>query len=89
MTLGELVDKPKDKPYVEWTDLVRLIEDEFEVSLVVEERPAEDDVEAIAHEPEVWRQIQMSQQDQENGRIYTQEAGLDYVQSKIHEAERG
>ena len=89
MTVDELYDKLKGKPYVEWTDLVRLIEDEFQVSLVVEESPAEEDVEAIAHDPDVLRQIQMSQQDHENGRIYTQEAGLEYLQNTLHGAERG
>lgn len=89
MTIDELYDKLKGKPYVEWTDLVRLIEDEFQVSLVVEESPAEEDVEAIANDPDVLRQIRMSQQDRENGRIYTQEAGLEYLQNRIQGSERG
>ena len=89
MTVDELYDKLKDKPYVEWTDLVRLIEDEFQVSLVVEESPAEEDVEAIANDPDVLRQIRMSQQDRGNGRIYTQEAGLEYLKNKIQGSKRG
>jgi hypothetical protein len=93
MTMDELhdklYDKLKGKPYVEWTDLVRLIEDEFHVSLVVKESPAEEDAKAIANDPDVLRQIRMSQQDRENGHIYAQEAGLEHLQNRIQGAERG
>lgn len=89
MTVGEMYDKLKNKPYMDWRDLVRLIEDEFQVRLVVEESPAEEDVEAIANDPDVFRQIRMSQQDRENGRIYTEEAGLEYLQNRVQGSERG
>lgn len=89
MTVDELYDKLKGKIYVEWTDLVQLIEDEFQVSLVVEESLNDDDIMAIAEDPDVLRQIRMSQQDRENGRVYGQEDGLEYLRERIQGAERG
>ena len=89
MTVDELYDKLKGKAYVEWTDLVQLIEDEFQVSLVVEKSPDDDEIISIAGDPDVLRQIRMSQQDRGNGRIYTQEAGLEYLKNKIQGSKRG
>lgn len=87
MTAEELYDKLKGKPYVEWMDLVQLIEDEFHVSLVVEESPDEEDLAAIAGDPDVLRQIRMSQQDRENGNVYGQEDGLKYLRDRIQGAQ--
>jgi len=89
MTAEELYDKLKGKPYVEWTDLVQAIGDEFHVNLVVEEIPDDEDVIAIAEAPDVLRQIRMSKQDRENGRVYGQEDGLKYLRERIQGAERG
>lgn len=88
MTAEELYDKLKGKPYVEWTDLVQVIGDEFHVNLVVEESPDEEDVIAIAEDPDVLRQIRMSEEDRENGRVYGKEDGLKYLQERIQGAER-
>lgn len=89
MTVDELYDKLKGKTYVEWTDLVQLIEDEFQVSLVVEKSPDDDDIVAIAGDPDILRQIRMSQQDRENARVFGQEDGLKYLRERIQGAERG
>ena len=89
MTVDELYDKLKGKTYVEWTDLVQLIEDEFQVSLVVEKSPDDDDIMEIGRDPDVLRQIRMSQQDRENGRIFEQEDGLKYSRERIQNDQRG
>lgn len=89
MTVDELYDKLKGKTYVEWTDLVQLIEDEFNVSLVVEESPDVDEIIAIGEDPDVLRQIRMSQQDREHGRVFGPEDGLKYLRERIQGAERG
>ena len=49
---------------------IQLIEDEFKVSLVVEERSDDDEIIAIGENPDVLRQIRMSQQDCEHGRVF-------------------
>ena len=77
------------KTYVERTDLVQLIEDEFKVSLVVEESPDVDEIISIGEDPDVLRQIRMSQQDREHGRVFGQEDGLTYLRERIQGAERG
>ena len=89
MTVDELYDKLKGETSVEWTDLVQLIQDEFKVSLVVEESPDVDEIIAIGEDPDVLRQILMSQQDRKHGRIFGQEHGLQYLREKIQDAERG
>lgn len=53
MTAEDLYDKLKGKPYVEWTDLVQLIADEFQVSLVVEESPDDEELIAISGDQDV------------------------------------
>lgn len=89
MTAEELYDRLKGKPYVEWTDLVQVIGDKFHINLVVEESPNDEDVMAIAEDPDVLRQIRMSKQDRENGRVYEQEDGLKYMRERTQGAERG
>lgn len=89
MTAEELHNKLKGKPYVEWTDLVQVIGDEFHVHLVVEESPDDKDVIAIAEDPDVLLQIRMSKQDRESGRVYGQEDGLKYLREKLQGGERG
>ena len=68
---------------------IQLIEDEFKVSLVVEESPDVDEIISIGEDPDVLRQIRMSQQDREHGRIFGQENGLKYLREKIQGNERG
>ncbi|RIV29258.1 hypothetical protein D2Q93_01440 [Alicyclobacillaceae bacterium I2511] len=89
LTVDELYEKLKGKTYVEWTDLVQLIEDEFQVSLVVKRIPDDDDIVAINGDPDILRQIRMSQQDWEHGRVFGPEDGLKYLRERIQGAERG
>jgi len=45
----------------EFCSIIQLIQDEFHVSLVVEESPDEEDIAAIDNDPDVLRQFRMSQ----------------------------
>ncbi len=89
MTAEELYNKLKGKVYVEWMDLVQLIEDEFHVSLVVEESTEDEDIMAINEDPDILRQIRMSQQDRKDGRVYGEEDGIKYLRDRMQGADRG
>ncbi|GGJ88579.1 MULTISPECIES: hypothetical protein [Lentibacillus] len=45
------------------------------------------DLDLFTRDKELIRQVQKSQEDRTNGRIYNQEQGLKYLQSKIREFE--
>ena len=47
------------------------------------------DVAVLSGDKELIRQIQKSREDRENGRIYGQELGLEYLRSKVEEFEHG
>ena len=47
------------------------------------------DVEIPSIDEDLIRQVQKSREDRENGRIYNQQAGLDYLQMKVEEFEHG
>jgi hypothetical protein len=47
------------------------------------------DVEVLSQDKELIRQIQNSREDRENGRIYAQELGLEYLRKKVEEFENG
>lgn len=47
------------------------------------------DVGVLSQDKELIRQIQNSREDRENGRIYGQEPGLEYLRKKVEEFERG
>ena len=47
------------------------------------------DIELLAKDPDLISQIQKSQKDQENGRMYNQEQGLAYLRKKVDEFEHG
>jgi len=47
------------------------------------------DVEIPSIDEDLMRQVQKSREDRENGRIYNQQSGLDYLQMKVEEFEHG
>ena len=47
------------------------------------------DVEALSIDEDLIRQVQKSRENRENGQIYNQQTGLDYLQMKIEEFEHG
>ncbi len=46
------------------------------------------DVEVLSVDEDLIRQVRKSHEDRENGHIFTQEAGLEYLRSKVGENER-
>ena len=55
---------------------------------MVKKSPDDDDIMEIGRDPDVLRQIRMSQQDRENGRIFEQEDGLKYLRERIQNIHR-
>jgi hypothetical protein len=47
------------------------------------------DVVSLSEDANLSRQIIKSREDRDNGRVYGQESGLEYLRSKIEEFERG
>lgn len=47
------------------------------------------DVEVLSRDKELIRQIQNSREDRENGRIYGQEPGVEYLHKKVREFDHG
>lgn len=45
------------------------------------------DVASLAEDADLIRQVEQSREDREHGRIYSKEAGLDYLRSKVEEFE--
>jgi hypothetical protein len=70
-------------------DLVKVIEEEFDVSVRVEsEQEEEIDVKTLAKDPDVIRQVRTSWQDRKAGRTYSGEKGSEYLRQQIREFER-
>ncbi|MCZ8516136.1 hypothetical protein O9H85_27800 [Paenibacillus filicis] len=47
------------------------------------------DIEALSEDVDLIRQVQKSREDRNSGRVYGQQAGLDYLRVKVEEIERG
>lgn len=89
ITAEQLYDKFKEKRLVELSDLLKVIEEEFDVSVRVEGGDLDEfDVKALAEDPDVIRQIQDSREDRKAGRTYTGEAGLEFLRQQIRNFER-
>jgi ribosomal protein L7/L12 len=89
ITAEQLYDKLKEKRVLQLFDLVKVIEEEFEVSVRVEGNELDDlDVKALAEDPDVIRQIRASREDRKAGRTYTGEEGLEFLRQQIREFER-
>jgi ribosomal protein L7/L12 len=89
ITAEQLYDRLKEKQVLQLSDLLKVIEEEFDVSILVEESELVDlDVKALAEDPDVIRQIRVSREDRKVGRTYTGEAGLDFLRQQIREFER-
>lgn len=89
ITAEQLYDKLKKKQVLELSDLVKVIEEEFDVSVRIEsEREEEIDVQSLVKDPDVIRQVRESRQDREAGRTYSGEKGLEYLRQQIRKFER-
>ncbi|KRE50621.1 hypothetical protein [Paenibacillus sp. Soil724D2] len=47
------------------------------------------DIEALSEYVDLMRRVQKSREDRNSGRVYGQQAGLDYLREKVKELERG
>ncbi|MCY9693013.1 hypothetical protein [Paenibacillus alginolyticus] len=47
------------------------------------------DIEALSEDVDLMRQVQKSREDRNSGRVYGQQAGLDYLREKVKELEHG
>ncbi|QQK74962.1 hypothetical protein HUG15_04660 [Salicibibacter cibarius] len=89
MTKDQLYQKLEDKQILEISDLVALIESEFNVSVKIEDgdqsgfNPSE-----LAKDPNVIRQMEGSHEDINAGRTYTGEEGLEILEQAIRKHER-
>lgn len=90
ITTNQLFDKFKHKEILELSDLVQAIKDEFDVNVWIEEQNADIlDIESLAKDDNLIHQIQQSRNDRESGRVFEQQAGLEYLRQKVEEFERG
>jgi len=90
LTVEQLNDKLKNKKILNMSDLIQVIEEEFEVTISVHENEdSEINIEAIANDSDVMRQIKESKKDRIMGRIYTGEKGLEILQQKIEDFNNG
>ncbi|SDI41710.1 hypothetical protein [Natribacillus halophilus] len=88
ITKEHLFHKWEEKQVLKLSDLVQAIEEEFNVAVQLEgDDVGELDVHALANDPDVTRQIRMSREDREKGRIYSGEDGLHFLRQEIEEFE--
>ena len=88
ITTNQLFDKFKNKEFLEMSDLIQVIQDEFNVNVRIEEHSDNGlNVEALAEDANLLHQIQQSRDDRKSGRVYDHQAGLRYLQEKIEEFE--
>ncbi len=84
LTMEQLNDRLKHKKNVNLSDLIQVIEDEFEVTISVrKKKEGKIDVEAIAADLNIIRQIKESKKDRVMGRTYTGEKGLEVLRQKV------
>ena len=89
ITTNQLFDKFKNKEFLEMSDLIQVIQDEFNVNVRIEEHSDNGlDIEALAEDANLLHQIQQSRDDRKSGRVYDHQAGLKYLHEKIEEFER-
>jgi len=80
--LKRLIDQIPDQDAVEVFDFIGYLN-------LKRERAQGLDVEQLAIDESLIRQVEQSREDRQVGRVYGQEAGLDYLRMKVEEFERG
>ena len=53
------------------------------------EREVSEQIDVFSGDADLIQQVQKSREDRQTGRIYDQQAGLDYLRLKVEEFERG
>lgn len=82
--LKRMIDQMPDQDAVEVLDFIGYLNLKREREAVQEL-----DVEQLSADEGLIRQVQQSREDRQAGRVYGQEAGLDYLRVKVEEFERG
>ena len=89
ITPNQLYDKFKHKEMLDISDLIRVIEDEFDVNVWIEEQIVDSlDIKSLAEDANLFHQIQQSRDDRKSDRVFEQQAGLDYLREKTEVFER-
>lgn len=71
------------------SDLIQVIEDEFDVNVWIEEQIVDSlDIKSLAEDANLFHQIQQSRDDRKSDRVFEQQAGLDYLRKKTEVFER-
>jgi molybdenum cofactor biosynthesis enzyme MoaA len=71
-------------------DAIQLLDFIGYLNLKREREAARDfDVDVLAEDADLIQQVQASRKDRNEGRVYAQNAGLDYLRIKVEEFERG
>jgi hypothetical protein len=82
--LKRLIDQIPDQDAAEVLDFIGYL------NMKRERKAAEQlDIKQLSTDESLIRQVQKSREDRQAGRIYEQEAGLDYLRAKVEEFERG
>ena len=90
LTVEQLNDKLKNKKILNMSDLIQVIEEEFEVTISVHaNEESKINVEAIAKDSDIIRQIKESKKDRIMDRTYSGEKGLKFLQQKIKDFNNG
>ena len=90
LTVEQLNDKLKNKKILNMSDLIQVIEEEFEVTISVQaNEESKINVEAIAKDSDIIRQIKESKKDRIMNRTYSGEKGLKFLQQKIKDFNNG
>ncbi|HZK54317.1 MAG TPA: hypothetical protein VFC84_09015 [Desulfosporosinus sp.] len=89
ISTNQLLDRLKHKEILEMSDLIQVIQDEFNVDVRIEEHIDNGlDINALAEDDNLLHQIEQSKDDRKCGRIYDHKAGLMYLREKTEEFER-
>lgn len=89
--VDQFYSRVKKKEIVEIHDLIRAIEEEFHISVRVEEHQDSDEFEEdeISNDPSVIRQLEGSLEDHKNGRLFGREEGLEFLRQLNREIFNG
>ncbi|MDR3543869.1 MAG: hypothetical protein P4L69_23375 [Desulfosporosinus sp.] len=89
ITPNQLFDKFKHKEMLDISDLIQVIEDEFDVNVLIEEQIGDSlDIKSLADDDSLFHQVQQSRDDRKSDRVFEQQAGLDYLREKTEVFER-
>lgn len=80
--LKRMIDQIPEQDAIEVLDFIGYLN-------MKREREVSEQIDAISEDVDLIRQVQNSREDRQAGRIYDQQAGLDYLRTKIEEFERG